>query len=139
MSKKTSTAALESICKRKLTIRRRVPRHPAGARRSKELRNQRRNERVGEFGQALIAVRREGVMDRNVVREAAEKARVILPVILRITFCLVMWTLGTRTMTIAEAQTQERARVENLQRPVDSGHDTWRMIRLEKIMRNSLD
>jgi len=125
MSKKTSTAALESICKRKLTIRRRAPRHPAGARRSKELRKQRRNERVGVFGQALIAIRREGVIDRNVVRGAAEKVRVILPVILRVTFCLAMWTLGARTMTIAEAQTQERARVENLRGSVDSGHDTW--------------
>jgi len=78
-------------------------------------------------------------MDRNVVRGAAEKARVILPVILRITFCLAMWTLGATSMTIAEAQTQERVRVENLQRSVDSGHNTWRSIRLEKFMRNSLD
>jgi len=78
-------------------------------------------------------------MDRNVFRGAAEKARVILPVILRISFCLAMWTLGAMTMTIAEAQTQERARLENLQRSVDSGRDTWRGIRLEKIMRISLD
>jgi len=74
-------------------------------------------------------------MQRNVVRGAAEKFRVILPVILRITFCLAMWTLGVMTMTIAEAQTREqrvaqkipvdRARVENLQRWVDAGHDSW--------------
>ena len=74
-------------------------------------------------------------MDRNRVRGAAEKFRVILPAILRITFCLVMWTLGVMTMTIAEAQTREqrvaqripvdRARVMNLQRWVDAGHDTW--------------
>jgi len=78
-------------------------------------------------------------MDRRVVRGAAEKTRLILPVILRITFCLVMWTVGAMTMTIAEAQTQERARVENLRGSVDSGHDTWRSIRVEKIMRKSLD
>jgi hypothetical protein len=74
-------------------------------------------------------------MHRNVVRGTIEKVRVILPVILRITFCLAMWTLGALSMTIAEAQTREhravetipvdRARVENLQRWVDAGHDPW--------------
>jgi len=135
MSKKTSTAALESICKRQLTTRRRAPRHPAGEGRSNEVRKQRSKERVGEFGQAQIVVRREDVMDRNVVRGAAEKFRVILPAILRITFCLAMWTLGVMSMTIAEAHMREqrvaqeipvdRARIENLQRWVDSGHNTW--------------
>jgi len=135
MSKKTSTAALESICKRQLTNRRRAPRHPAGESRSDEIRKQRSDDRAREFGQAQIVVRREDVMSSNVVRGAAEKFRVILPVILRITFCLAMWTLGVITMSIAEAQTREqrvaqklpvdRARVENLQRWVDAGHDTW--------------
>lgn len=135
MSKKTSTAALESICKRRLTNRRRAPRHPAGEKRNNEAGKQRNNERVAAFGQALIAVRREDVMDRKNVRGAAARFTVILPVILRITFCLAMWTLGAMTMTIAEAQTREervvqkipvyRARVENLQRWVDAGHDTW--------------
>ena len=74
-------------------------------------------------------------MDRNAVSGAAGKLRVILPVVLRITFCLAMWTMGAMTMTIAQAQTREhrvvqqipvdRARVENLQRWVDAGHDTW--------------
>ena len=74
-------------------------------------------------------------MNGNVVHRAVEKPRVILPVILRITFCLLMWTLGVMAMSIAEAQTREqrvaqkipvdRARVENLQRWVDAGHDTW--------------
>ena len=74
-------------------------------------------------------------MNRNVVRGAAEKFRVSLPVILRITFCLAMWTLGVMTLSITEAQTREqrvvqkipvdRARVENLQRWVDAGHDAW--------------
>ena len=135
MSKKTSTAALDSFCKRQLTTRRRAPRHPAGGRRKNEVKKQRGNERASEFGQALIVVQREDGMDRNVVRGAAAKFRVILPVILRITFCLAMWTLGAMTMTIAEAQTREhrevqlipvdRDRVENLQRWVDAGHDTW--------------
>ena len=135
MSKKTSTAALESICKRRLPTRRRAPRHPAGEKRNDEAGKQRNNQRVAEFGQALIAVRREDVMDRESFRGAAERFRVILPAILRITFCLAMWTLGVMTMTIVEAQTREervaqkipvdRARVENLQRWVDAGHDTW--------------
>ena len=74
-------------------------------------------------------------MSREVLRGVAQKWRVILPAILRITFCLAMWTLGVMTMSIAEAQTREqrvaqkipvdRARVENLQRWVDAGHDTW--------------
>ncbi len=42
-------------------------------------------------------------MNRDAVSKAAGKFRVILPVILRITFSLVLWTLGMTTMTIAEA------------------------------------
>ena len=74
-------------------------------------------------------------MNRSSVNGIAPKIRVILPVILRIAFCLAMWTLGAMTMTVAEAQTREhrvakelpvdRARVENLQRWVDAGHDAW--------------
>ena len=149
MSKKTSTAALDSFCKRKLTIRRRAPRHPVGDEGSNEVRKQRSNEGAREFGQAHLVVRREDVMDRNAVSGAAGKLRVILPVVLRITFCLAMWTLGTMTMTIAEAQTQEHrvvrtipvrcARVENLRRSGDAGHEAWCRIRKEKIMRDSLD
>jgi hypothetical protein len=135
MSKKTSTAALDSFRKRQLRNRRRAPRHPAGEERSNEVRKQRGNERPREFGQAQIVVRREDVMNGNGANGVASKLRVILPVILRITFCLAMWTLGAMTMTIAEAQTREhravqeipvdRARVENLQRWVNAGHDTW--------------
>lgn len=105
MSKKTSTAALESFCKRKLTNRRRAPRHPAGARRSNEPEKQRTKQGVGEFGQAQIAVRLEDGMSKGDVSAAAGNFRVILPVILRLTFCLVMWTLGAMTMTIAEPET----------------------------------
>jgi hypothetical protein len=74
-------------------------------------------------------------MNGNGVSGTAARLRVILPVILRITFCLAMWTLGGMPMTIAEAQTKghrpaqeipvDRARVESLQRWVDAGHDTW--------------
>jgi hypothetical protein len=109
MSKKTSTAALESFCKWRLTTRRRAPRHPAGEERSNEERKQRSHERVGEFGQAQIVGRRENDMNRNAISGVAEKFRAILPVILRITFCLTMWTLGAMTVTIPEARTDSMA------------------------------
>jgi hypothetical protein len=62
--------------------------------------------------------------------------RTVLPVILRITSSLILWTLGA-TMTISAAQTQagerheitnfpiDRAHLEALQRWVNSGHDEW--------------
>jgi hypothetical protein len=152
MSKKTSTAALDSFCKRRLTTRRRAPRHPAGEERSNEVRKQRSNERAREFGQAQIVVRRDDVMNKSGASGVAGKFRVILPVVLRITFCLAMWTLGAMTLTIAEAQTQEHqehrvvktipvscTRVENLQRSGDVGQETGCLVRREKIMRDSLD
>jgi hypothetical protein len=114
MSKKTSAAALDSFCKRKLIIRRRAPRHPAGERRRNEVRKQGSDERTREFGQAQIVARREDAMDRNAISGATRNVRVILPVILRITFCLAMWTLGAMTMTIAEAQTQEHRVVRTI-------------------------
>ena len=74
-------------------------------------------------------------MNGNGANKVVGKFRVILPVILRITFCLALWTLGAMTITIAEAQTRERrtvrelpvdrARVEALQRWVNAGHDAW--------------
>jgi hypothetical protein len=104
MSKKTSTAALDSFRKGQLRNQRRAPRHPAGEERSKEVRKQRGNERTREFGQAQIVVRREDVMNKNAVSGTAGTFRVILPVILRITFCLAMWTLGAMTIEIARFQ-----------------------------------
>jgi len=135
MSKKTSTAALDSFRERQFRNQRRAPRHPAGEERSNEARKKRGSERPREFGQAQIVIRREDVMNGNGASGVANNLHLILPVILRITFCLAMWTLGATTMTIAEAQTREqrvvqaipvdRGRVENLQRWVDAGHDTW--------------
>ena len=61
----------------------------------------------------------------------------ILPVILRITISLVLWTLGAANMDLTAAQTPanehrvvqnfavDRATVENLQRWVNAGHDAW--------------
>lgn len=74
-------------------------------------------------------------MNGNDPNRMTRKIRVILPVILRIAFSLVLWTLGAATMSVVEAQTREhrvvqelpvdRARVENLQRWVNAGHDSW--------------
>lgn len=109
MSKKTSTAALESFCKRRLTNRRRAPRHPAGGRRgSKEVKKQRSNEKTREFGQAQIVVRQGGGMAERRANGLEQRTLVILPVILRITFSLVLWTLGTATMTLTEAQMEKQ-------------------------------
>jgi hypothetical protein len=142
MSQKTSTAAVDSFGEGRLPNRRRAPRHPAsGTERSHEAKKQRSKEKTREeareIGQARIAVREEKVMSGNGVNGMARKIRVILPVILRITFCVAMWTLGAMTMMVAEADAQtrdhrvvkelpvDRARVENLQRWVDAGHDAW--------------
>ncbi len=74
-------------------------------------------------------------MNGNTTHGTTRTIRQILPVVLRITFCLVLWTLGAASMTVAEAQTREhrvaqqlpvnRARIENLQRWVNAGHDVW--------------
>jgi hypothetical protein len=61
--------------------------------------------------------------------------KTIVPVILRITFSLLLWTLGFASMSLVEAQVKpqsavrdypvERAKLEHLQRWVNEGHDTW--------------
>jgi len=88
-------------------------------------------------------------MNRKSGAGTAEKFRVILPAILRITFCLAMWTLGVMTMTITEAQTREHrvaqdnlainSSAEKLQSSGNAAHEPWRRIRGEKISRNSND
>lgn len=47
----------------------------------------------------------------NRSREASQKIRVILPVILRIAFSLVLWTLGAATMTLPEEHAKKDHRV----------------------------
>jgi hypothetical protein len=107
MSQKTSTAALDLFGEGRVPIRRRAPRHPAGGtRRSKEATKQGSNEKAREFGQAQIVVRQGGGMTERRTNRPAGKIRVILPAILRITFSLVLWTLGAATMTFSENQTR---------------------------------
>lgn len=76
-------------------------------------------------------------MNSNTRQRDPRNFTTILPVILRITFSLLLWTLGAATMNLTAAQTQpkehrvvqnfsvDRATVENLQRWVNSGHDSW--------------
>jgi len=106
MSQKTSTAALDSFGERRLANRRRAPRHPAGGRRDNEVRKQRSNKMATEFGQAQIVVGYGGNMTGRRANGMAGRIRVILPVILRITFSLVLWTLGAAIMTFSENQTR---------------------------------
>jgi hypothetical protein len=61
----------------------------------------------------------------------------IIPVILRITLSLFLWTLGASAMDLRIPQTEpkehrtvvnfpvDRARIQNLERWVNAGHDTW--------------
>jgi hypothetical protein len=61
--------------------------------------------------------------------------RTILSVILRITFSLLLWTLGAAPMRLVAAETKEhrvvytfavdRSQIEALQRWVNAGHDSW--------------
>ena len=65
----------------------------------------------------------------------ARSIRAILPVTLRITFSLILWTLGAAPMRLAAAEMKEhravynfavdRAAIEHLQRWVNAGHDAW--------------
>lgn len=114
MSKKTSTAALDSFREGQLTIRRRAPRHPSGAKRSNKAKTRRNNEVPREFGQAQIAVREEGVVNGKRASGTPRKIHVILPVILRIAFSLVLWTLGAATMTLVEEQSPEHPATHKL-------------------------
>jgi hypothetical protein len=59
----------------------------------------------------------------------------MIPMVLSITVNLLLWTLGLATMSLAHIENEpqrvvqefqiDRSRVENLQRWVNSGHDTW--------------
>lgn len=68
-------------------------------------------------------------------RKPVMNIRTIFPVVLRITFSLILWTLGAASMNLAAAEAKEhravynfsveRAKVEDLQRWVNAGHDSW--------------
>ncbi len=76
-------------------------------------------------------------MNTNNPKDLATKFARILAVFLRITFSLLLWTLGVSAMDIRIAQVQpkehrivlhfpiDRAKAEDLQRWVNAGHDSW--------------
>jgi hypothetical protein len=157
MSTKTSTAALDLFRLGTLRIPGRVPSHPAGARNnvrrrsnawldsvaSQRVRGSERSLRREEplfdvrskrtLEQAQVAVRQEAAMN-STNRKNTRSMRTILPVILRITLSLILWTLGA-SMTLLAAEPKEyrvvynfpvdRTKIESLQRWVNSGHDDW--------------
>ena len=74
-------------------------------------------------------------MNSSIHTPATRDIRAVLPVILRITLSLILWTLGAVSMNLAAAQSKEhhavhnfpmdRAKIEDLQRWVSAGHDPW--------------
>jgi hypothetical protein len=129
MSAKASTAALESLASRSLPNQRRVPRHPAGAKHS------RGKDRVTKVQAVQTAILREDAMNGNNQFATSIHHKTIVPVILRITFSLLLWTLGLASMNLVEAHVKtqrvvrdypvDRAKLEHLQCWVNAGHDTW--------------
>ncbi len=138
MSKKTSTAALASFRYRYLPTQRRAPRHSFPARNNSVPRSkQEHSETRGQFQRAELVIRQEDTMNANPRQSSRRSLKTILPVILRITFSLLLWTLGASAMDLRVAQIQpnehrvtinfptERSNVEALQRWVNAGHDAW--------------
>ena len=137
-NKKTSTAALASFRRGPIPNQRRNPRHSCGERKRSTRRSEKPSEeRQKEIRQARLAIYTEEVMNSGTRQQAHRNFKTILPAILRITFNLLLWTLGAANMNLTPAQVQpkehrvvknfpvDRAAVENLQRWVNSGHDEW--------------
>jgi hypothetical protein len=138
MSSETSTAALRSFRRKSHPTPCRAPRHPAGAKplHSRHFERSPRSEKSLfdvktnlTFRQAELAIHKEHAMNPD-----KPNIRTILPVILRVTLSLVLWTLGasmTLPATTPEARhsvyrfSVDRAKIEDLQRWVNAGHDDW--------------
>src|SRR5271169_1105413 len=131
-NEKTSTAALESFRLGLLRNQRRAPRHPAGA------------TSLGgtAFRGSPLSINRNctsqgDIMNSSNRQRAPRNFKMILPVILRITVSLLLWTLGVAAMDLTAIQIQprehrvirdfpvDRAKAEDLQRWVNAGHDAW--------------
>jgi hypothetical protein len=131
MSKKSSTAALVSkrAWPRRLPCR--APRHPAGTR--TENRGLRKEWRLQRFQQAQIVIRPEEAM-HSTYSKPVQNIRTIVPVILRITLSLILWTLGA-SMSLSAGELPahrnvhifpaDHEKIEALQRWVNAGHDPW--------------
>jgi len=147
MSKKTSTAALDSFCQGSLPIQRRAPHHPARARISGKNRSMQQSAREvdlpnlaathHEVQPLQLVSYKEDTMNAITSYFPRRNFRAILPVIFRITLSLLLWTLGAAAMDIRVTPIQpkehhvvfnfpvDRAKAEDLQRWVNAGHDPW--------------
>lgn len=135
-NKKASTAALGSVREWRNSGSRCVPGHPYGARKTRGERSKRDGVRPRQFQQAEIAGCQEDAMRTGIAEREARDVRRVLPVILRITLSLILWTLGAGMAMEAAAEplkehrvvytfAVDRAQTENLQRWVNQGHDRW--------------
>jgi hypothetical protein len=153
MSAKTSTAALDSFLIMPAPSLRRIPRHPAGAIAlpcSAGFQASVLGSQATRFSMPF-AVHQEALMNSRFMNPASRDIRTVLPVIVRVTLSLILWTLGAASMDLTAAQTSghrvvktfpaDRAKLESLQRWVNAGHDTWcrdpRMVATETLRRVS--
>jgi hypothetical protein len=84
--------------------------------------------------QAQLSIHQEDSMN-SLHGKPITDIRTIVPVVLRITFSLILWTLGAASMNLPAAEPKEhrvvynfsvgRAKIEDLQRWVNAGHDSW--------------
>jgi hypothetical protein len=137
MSTKTSTAALASFRRGSLHNQRRAPRHPAVARNIGTRRSNQQQESSHEFQQAQLTVYKEDTMHPTAKPFPGRNFIAIIPVILRITLSLILYTPGASAMDIRITQARpkehrtvlnfpvDRVQAEDLQRWVNAGHDPW--------------
>jgi hypothetical protein len=92
---KASTAALESSASRSLPNQRRAPRHPAGAKRSASEVKPRSKGKATQVYVVQTAILREDAMNANNHFATHIHNKTIVPVILRIAFSLLLWTLAS--------------------------------------------
>jgi hypothetical protein len=121
-SPKTSTAALVSFRLGSLRSQRRAPRPPPPS------------ITPPETNQSIQESNKENSM---ITTTPHRNFLSVIPVILRITLSLFLWTLGASAMDIRISQTQpkehrafiafpvDRVQAEDLQRWVNAGHDPW--------------
>jgi hypothetical protein len=141
MSKKTSTAALESSRFSPFPNQRRAPRQPASSSAHLRSKSQLRMSEIepcprnSGFPSGSVD-RKEGIMIPATIQRRTS-FKTILPVLLRITSSLLLWTLGASAMDIRVSHIQpkqhrviinfpfDRTKIEALQRWVNAGHDSW--------------
>jgi hypothetical protein len=87
-----------------------------------------------EWSQKFETPKEKNMNSQKVTSHSVAQQKMI-PMVLSITVNLLLWTLGLATMSLAHTENGpqhvvqefqiDRSRVENLQRWVNSGHDTW--------------